>query len=68
MTSILSLLEVMGHDILKTDLVRITPLKWQHIKVLGEYRFELHPDVAEGDLRPLRDPFAFVELDDDDFI
>jgi hypothetical protein len=49
MGRILDLLEAMGHDLQKEDLARVTPLKWQHVKVLGEYRFELHPDVVDGD-------------------
>jgi TnpA family transposase len=65
MTAILSLLEAMGDDVLIEDLVRVTPLKTQHIKVLGEYRFELHPDVIEGDLRPLRDPNSSIGLEDE---
>jgi hypothetical protein len=66
MSAILSLLEAMGDDVLIEDLVRVTPLKTQHIKVLGEYRFDLHPDVIEGDLRPLRDPNSSIGLEDED--
>ena len=37
----------------------LTPLKYEHINVLGKYSFELSKDVQEGDFRPLREPFDF---------
>jgi hypothetical protein len=30
---------------------------------LGEHRFELHPNVVDGDLRPLRNPNSSVGLE-----
>ena len=64
MTAILGVLEAMGHDVLEDDIARISPLKTKHVKVLGEHRFELHPDVVDGDLRPLRDPNSSVGLEE----
>ncbi len=58
MQAALGLLEAMGHDVLEADIARLSPLKWRHINFLGRYYFELHPDVVDGDLRPLRDPNA----------
>jgi TnpA family transposase len=68
MSAILNLLREMGHEVLDEDVIRVSPLKTRHIGVLGVYNFQLHPDVIEGDLRPLRDPNAFIGLleDDDD--
>ena len=64
MTAILGVLEAMGHDVLEDDIARVSPLKTKHLKVLGEHRFELHPDVIDGDLRPLRDPNSSVGLEE----
>jgi hypothetical protein len=35
---------------------RVSPVHWAHINILGGYEFWLSPAVAEGDLRPSRDP------------
>lgn len=59
----LSMLEAMGHDVLEEDVARLSRLKWAHINVLGRFEFTMSPDVAGGDLRPLRDPNAFVADD-----
>ena len=64
MTRIIGLLREMGLEVLDEDIARITPLKTRHIKVLGEFNFNLHPDVIDGDLRPLRDPNAFIGLEE----
>jgi TnpA family transposase len=66
MSAILDLLKEMGHDVLDQDVARVSPLKTRHIKVHGEYNFSLHPDVVDGDLRPLRDPNSMIGLRDDD--
>ena len=67
MGAILSLLRAMGHDVLDEDVARVSPLKVKHINVLGEYKFSLHPDVIEGDLRPLRDPNASIGFEIEEF-
>jgi TnpA family transposase len=67
MSAILSLLREMGHDVLDEDVARVSPLKVRHINVLGEYSFSLHPDLLEGDLRPLRDPNASIGFEIEDF-
>ena len=36
------------------ELDRITPLVFEHIRILGRYDFDLHPFVQDGKLRPLR--------------
>jgi hypothetical protein len=64
LNSWVGVLESMGHDVLEDDIARVSPLKTKHVKVLGEYRHELHPDVVDGDLRPLRDPNSSVGLED----
>ena len=45
------------------DIARLSPLKFAHINVLGRYHFEMSPDVAAGDLRPLRDPDSLETLE-----
>lgn len=64
MSRIIGLLYEMGLEVLDEDIARVTPLKTRHIRVLGEFNFNLHPDVIDGDLRPLRDPNAFIGLED----
>ena len=59
------LIEAMSDDVLEEDVVRLSPLKWSHIQLLGRYEFTMSPDVAGGDLRPLRDPNAFIGLEDE---
>ena len=52
----LGLLEAMGVDVLEEDVARVSPVRWAHVNMLGRYEFLLSEVVAEGDLRPLRDP------------
>lgn len=59
----LDLIGAMGDEVKPEDVARLSPLKWQHINVLGRYHFELSPDAAGGDLRPLRDPEAMDILE-----
>ena len=59
----LDLIGAMGEEVKSGDVARLSPLKWQHINVLGRYHFELSPDAAGGDLRPLRDPEAMDILE-----
>jgi hypothetical protein len=66
MCAILNLLREMGHEVLDDHVIRVPPLKTRHIGVLGVYNFHLHPNVIEGDLRPLRDPNGLIGLLEDD--
>jgi TnpA family transposase len=59
----LSMIEAMGDEVLEMDVERLTPLKWAHINMLGRYEFTVSPEVLGGDLRPLRDPNAWLEAD-----
>lgn len=38
------------------DTARLSPMEHTNINVLGRYTFALPESVAQGDLRPLRDP------------
>ncbi len=38
------------------DVARLSPLGFEHINFLGRYYFNLDERVAQGALRPLRDP------------
>jgi hypothetical protein len=38
------------------DLARVSPLVREHVHVLGRYHFTLENSIAEGGVRPLRDP------------
>ncbi len=35
------------------DVARLSPLKYKHINVLGNYSFNLDDPIAQGNLRPL---------------
>jgi hypothetical protein len=61
----LALIKAMGDEVLEEDVIRILPLKWAHIGILGKYEFTMSPVVAGGDLRPLRDPDAGRGLEDE---
>ncbi len=45
------------------DLARVSPLMHAHIRVLGRYHFRLDESVAEGGLRPLRNPAEIDEFE-----
>lgn len=56
--------EAREHDVLDEDVARLSPLKAGHLNVLGRYAFA--PSQPEGALRPLRDPDAVDDDDQDD--
>ena len=45
-----------GWNISQPDIARVSPLAFKHINFLGRYAFDLPQAVAEGALRPLRNP------------
>jgi TnpA family transposase len=45
-----------GWDVCQADVTRVSPLAFKHINFLGRYAFDLPQAVAEGALRPLRNP------------
>ena len=45
-----------GWDVCQADVARVSPLAFKHINFLGRYAFDLPQAVAEGALRPLRNP------------
>lgn len=45
-----------GWDISPADIARVSPLAFKHINFLGRYAFDLPQAIAEGALRPLRNP------------
>jgi TnpA family transposase len=49
-------IEAQGARVDLTDIARISPVLWQHINFLGRYDITLPESVAQGGLRPLRDP------------
>jgi len=61
--AILGYLRGLGENPLDEDIARLSPLKYAHINVLGRYHFEMSPEVAGGDLRPLRDPDSLETLE-----
>lgn len=56
MDTILNHLCSQGMEIHPKDIARLSPLGHQHISFLGDYSFALPQAVAEGQLRPLRNP------------
>jgi hypothetical protein len=51
-----------GTAVREDDLARVSPLMHAHVRVLGRYHFRLDESVADGGLRPLRDPDAMDEF------
>ena len=47
-----------GFEVRDEDVTRLSPLAHEHINVLGRYTFTLPEPIANGELRPLRDPTA----------
>jgi hypothetical protein len=52
-----------GEEVREEDLARVSPLVREHIHVLGRYQFSLEELVAEGGVRPLRDPAEIDEYE-----
>lgn len=50
-----------GHQVLEADVARLTPLLHEHINMLGRYDFTLPEEIAQGQLRRLRDPSSLEE-------
>ena len=49
-------LRLEGFDVRDDDVARLSPLGHEHINMLGRYTFTLPPPIAQGELRPLRNP------------
>ena len=45
-----------GTPALPADIARLSPISWRHINFLGRYEFSVPDAVANGGLRPLRQP------------
>ena len=52
-----------GVSVRDEDLARVAPLMHAHVRVLGRCHFRLDEAVAEGGMRPLRDPDAPDEFE-----
>jgi Tn3 transposase DDE domain len=59
-------LKTSGMDLKTEDLARLSPLGFSHINLLGRYSFQLPESVANGQLRPLRDPSDVDEAEEGD--
>lgn len=49
-------IQAQGTTVSPTDIARMSPVLWRHINFLGRYEIALPESVAQGGLRPLRDP------------
>lgn len=47
-----------GYLVRDEDIARLSPLLHEHINMLGRYSFSVPEAVANGELRPLRDPMS----------
>ena len=56
MQEVVRQLEQEGWAVDPADEARLSPIMWRHINFLGRYEFSLPDDVANGSLRPLRNP------------
>lgn len=51
-----------GQTIEPDDIARLSPILWRHINFLGRYDIALPESVAQGNLRPLRNPTSEWEF------
>jgi TnpA family transposase len=58
MEAALNQLRAAGYPVQDEDVARLSPLQHEHINMLGRYFFAIPDAVAQGELRPLRDPNA----------
>ena len=56
MDAALNQLRAEGFDVRAEDVARLSPLRFDHINMLGKYAFILPDPIARGELSPLRDP------------
>ena len=56
MEAALNELRAQGYPVLDADVARLSPLRHEHINMLGRYSFSVPDAVAKGELRALRDP------------
>jgi TnpA family transposase len=56
MEAALKQLQKQGNEVKREDVERLSPLGYEHLNFLGRYSFTLAESVAEGELRPLRNP------------
>jgi hypothetical protein len=45
-----------GYPVREEDVMRLSPLSYDHINMLGRYSFAVPESVERGELRPLRNP------------
>jgi|GEM_PF-6861376 len=45
-----------GTPVAAADVARLSPLGFDHLRMLGRYNFSLPDDIRDGQLRPLRRP------------
>ena len=57
MEAALNQLRAEGFEVKAEDVARLSPLVYKHINFQGRYSFALSETVAQGGLRPLRDPY-----------
>ena len=56
MEVVLNQLRAEGYPVREEDVLRLSPLIYSHINMMGRYSFSVPEIVANGELRPLRDP------------
>jgi len=56
MEAALKQLRTEGYPVEEAEVARLSPLLHEHINMLGRYSFSMPEAVANGQLRPLRDP------------
>jgi TnpA family transposase len=64
MDAALQHLRAEGYPVQPTDVARLSPLVHRHINFQGRYSFALAESVAQGALRPLRNPHDLSEEDE----
>ena len=49
-------LRAQGYPVREADLTHLSPARFEHINLLGQYRFEIDEELSYTQLRPLRHP------------
>jgi len=62
MQEALAQLTAQGLIIDPADVARLSPILWRQINFLGQYEIALPESVAQGGLRPLRNPTSEWEF------
>jgi rRNA maturation protein Nop10 len=56
MAAVLDQLKAEGYQVQESDMVHLSPARFEHINPYGKYRFNVEEGLTRKQLRPLRQP------------